>query len=145
MKKKKNVYLNLTNISKIKSSWIIFPGSSDIESNDYSPIACSSSNYTFESHDKLKIDSLRAWTKQYFKQKRSLVYGKESKLSDRNNTNNGDNDVIVQVIYKTEQEDKIIFFVQDESDGCELHAFKYFSFIEVNDVIRIRSFKVFDK
>jgi len=34
--------------------------------------------------------------------------------------------------------------VQDETDGCELHAFKYFNFVEVNDVIRLRSFKVAD-
>lgn len=148
-KKKKNVYLNLTNISKLKASWCIFTGASDINNKEHTPIACSSSNYTFEAVDRQKIDNLRAWIKLYFKEKKSLFFGKEAKLIDRMNPKNTfgstDNDVLLQIIFKTELDDKIVYFVQDETDGCELHALKYFNFIEVNDVIRLRSYKVFDK
>ena len=56
-----------------------------------------------------------------------------------------DGDVVLQIIHKTELDDKIVYFVQDETDGCELHTFKYFNFLEVNDVIRLRSYKTFDK
>jgi hypothetical protein len=73
------------------------------------------------------------------------VYGKEFKLASRNQATPGDNDVLVQVVYKTELDDKVVYFIQDETDGCELHAYKYFNFVEVNDVIRLRAFKVFDK
>jgi hypothetical protein len=133
----------LTSITKIKSSWCIFSGSSGDKSHD--PIACSSNNYTFESHDKAKIDNLRSWIKIHFNSKNSLVYGKEFKLASRNQATPGDNDVLVQVVYKTELDDKVVYFIQDETDGCELHAYKYFNFVDVNDVIRLRAFKVFDK
>jgi hypothetical protein len=130
---------------KIKSSWCIFQGASDLNTKDYNPIACSSNNYTFEVHDKQKIDALRSWIKIYFNSKNSLVYGKEFKLNHRNHSSPGDNDVLVQVVYKTELDDKVVYFIQDETDGCELHAYKYFNFVDVNDVIRLRSFKVFNK
>jgi hypothetical protein len=81
----------------------------------------------------------------HFKEKKSLFYEKEAKLRDRLNTSSNDNDVLLQVAHKVELDDKVVYFVQDDSDGCELHAFKYFNFIEVNDVIRLRSFKVIDK
>jgi len=35
-------------------------------------------------------------------------------------------------------------FIQDETDGCELHTYKYYNFIQDNDIIRVRSFKIFD-
>jgi hypothetical protein len=139
------VYLNLTNITRIKSSWCIFQGASDLNSKDYNPIACSSSNYTFETQDKVRIDNLRSWIKIHFNSKNSLFYGKEFKLGNRTLSSPGDNDVLVQVVYKTELDDKVVYFVQDDTDGCELHAYKYFNFVDVNDVIRLRSFKVFDK
>ena len=45
---------------------------------------------------------------------------------------------------KVELDDQLVFFIQDETDGCELHTYKYFDFIKENDVIRVRSYKVFD-
>lgn len=137
--------MNLTNIIKIKSSWCIFAGASDLATKVHNPIACSSATYTLESQDKQKIDQLRSWIKIYFSGPNSLSYGKESKLINRTHSTPGDNDVLVQVVYKTEMDDKIVYFVQDDTDGCELHAFKYFNFIDVNDVIRLRSFKYFDR
>ena len=38
----------------------------------------------------------------------------------------------------------LILFIQDETDGCELHTYKYYNFIQENDVIRVRSYKIFD-
>ena len=43
-----------------------------------------------------------------------------------------------------ELDDQLVFFIQDETDGCELHTYKYYDFIQENDVIRVRSYKVFD-
>lgn len=135
----------MTNIIKIKSSWCIFSGASDLATKTHVPIACSSATYTLETQDKQKIDQLRSWIKIYFSQPNSLSYGKESKLINRTQSTPGDNDVLVQIVYKTELDDKIVYFVQDDTDGCELHAYKYFNFIDVNDVIRLRSFKYFDR
>jgi hypothetical protein len=87
---------------------------------------------------------LRSFIKIHFKEKKSLVYERETKLRDRL-TFTEDSDVSLHIVHKTEMDDMVILSVQDESDGCELHAFKYFNFLEVNDVIRLRSFKVYDK
>jgi hypothetical protein len=137
--------LNITNISKIKSSWCIFAGASNYNSNDYTPLACSSNNYTFEPQDRHKIDFFRSWIKIYFREKGNLFYEHETKLANRTNVNSLDNDITLQIVWKTECEDKMVYFVQDETDGCELQTFKYFNFFEVNDVIRVRSFKNYDK
>jgi hypothetical protein len=72
-----------------------------------------------------------------------LFYEKEGKLIDR--FSNTDGDVLLQIVHKTEKDDKVVFFVQDETDGCELHAYKYYNFLQPNDVVRLRSYKVFDK
>ncbi len=133
----------MTAITRITSSWCIFSGASGDRS--YDPIACSSKNYTFENQDKAKIDNMRSWIKTHFNSKNSLVFGREFKLASRNQATPGDNDVLVQVVHKTELDDKVVFFIQDETDGVELHAYKYFNFVETNDVIRIRGFKIFDK
>jgi hypothetical protein len=87
---------------------------------------------------------LRSFIKIHFKEKKSLIYEKETKLGDRLSIIE-DADVSLHIVHKTDMEDKVILSVQDETDGCELHAFKYFNFLEVNDVIRLRSFKVYDK
>lgn len=133
----------MTNVTTLRSSWCIFPGTTD--AGDYNPIACSSNKYTFEAQDKQRIDNLRSWIKLHFSTKNSLIYGKEFKLINRNQSNPGDCDVLVQVVQKKEFDDQVVYFVQDETDGCELHTFKYFGFVDVNDVIRIRSFKVADR
>ena len=139
------MYVNLVHHNKHLSSWLIFAAGSDPNSKEYAPIGCSSANFTFEQYEKQKLDNLRTWVRTHFKEKKSLFYKYETKLIDRNNSNTSDLDVLVQVVFKTELDDKIVLFVQDETDGCELHVFKYFNFVEVYDVIRIRSFKVFDK
>lgn len=108
------------------------------------PYLCSHKNFTFENQDRVIIDNMRNWIKTYFLKPNSLFYGRDSKLIDRT-TVGSDNDALIQIVHKQILEDKIVFFIQDETDGCELHTFKYFNFIEVNDVIRLRSFKVFNK
>lgn len=108
------------------------------------PYLCSHSYFTFENQDRTIIDNMRAWTMNYFSKQSSLFYDRESKLIDREKVGS-DNDTIIQVVHKQELDDKIVFFIQDESDGCELHTFKYYNFIEVNDVIRLRSFKIFNR
>ncbi len=101
--------------------------------------------FTFESQDRFKIDNLRSWIRIHFSTNNSLFYGKEFKLINRSQSSPGDNDVLVQIVQKREFDDQIVYFIQDESDGCELHTFKYFNFLDVNDVVRIRSFKVADR
>lgn len=108
------------------------------------PYLCSHQNFTFENQDKTIINNLRNWIQTYFPKSNSLFYKRDSKLIDRA-TVGSDNDVLIQIVYKQQLEDKIVFFIQDETDGCELHTFKYFNFIEINDVIRLRSFRVFNK
>ncbi len=46
------------------------------------------------------------------------------------------------VLDKKEMGDRILYFVQDETDSCELHALFYFNFLEVNDVVRVRNLRV---
>ena len=70
-----------------------------------------------------------------------MIYIKETKLIDRNN-DSIDYDLLLQVVFKKEYEDKIIYYVQDETDSCELHAYKYFNFLEIKDVIRVRNIRI---
>jgi len=132
--------LNLTNISKIKSSWILFPGS---DAEDDKPIGCSSTNYTFERSDYDQLKLYRDWIKTYLPKKNSLFFNKESKLANRI-IDSREYDYLLQVVDKEEYLDKVIYYVQDETDGCELHCFKYFDFFEKNDIIRIRSVKILE-
>ena len=133
------MYLNLSNVSKIRSSWVIFPG---FESIDSKPIACSSNNYTFEKSDFDQLNFLREWIRNYFLKKSSLNFYKETKLIDRVDTI--EYDFLLQIVDKKEIDDKIIYYVQDETDGCELHTFKFFDFLEINEIIRVRSVKLLD-
>jgi hypothetical protein len=48
------------------------------------------------------------------------------------------------VLKKKETDNLIMYLVQDESDSCELHTEKYFNFLEINDIIRIRNIKSID-
>ena len=70
-----------------------------------------------------------------------MIYIKETKLIDRNN-DSIDYDLLLQVVFKKEYEDKIIYYVQDETDSCELHAYKYFNFLEIKDVLRVRNIRI---
>ena len=71
-----------------------------------------------------------------------MNYYRESKLVDRIDTK--EYDFVLQIVDKKEIDDKIIYYVQDETDGCELHTFKYFDFLEINEIIRVRSVKLLD-
>ena len=75
---------NSQNFSKMKSSWTIFAGASDIYRTEELPIACSAKNYIFEEIDKINLEEFRHWIKIHFRQKDSLTYGKETKLVSRN-------------------------------------------------------------
>ena len=127
---------------KYKSSWIIFNGDSHPDSNDHEAISCSSANYTFEDIDKEYIKACRQWNRLYFRQFNSLLFNKEIKLNVRDY--GSDCDALVKIIEKKELGDKIVYFIVDETDGCELHAYKYFDMFEKNDIVRVRAVKLFE-
>ena len=137
-KKKRNVYLNLLKGSQFKGSWCLFSS----ESGD-DPIQCSHEKFTFESQDKTIIDSTRTWIKNYFGIENSLSYLQQTTLAQRSAEGAG-NDLLVHIVKKIKLDDQLVFFIQDETDGCELHTYKYFDYLNEDDIIRIRSFKVFD-
>lgn len=143
-KKRRNVYLQILKGNQMKSSWCVFSGASDILSREMTPYLCSHQNFTFEQQDRHIIENMRMWIRNYFDKEKSLLYEREYPLLERG-LFGSDSDALVQVVHKVELEDQIVFFVHDDSDGCELHTFKYFNFIEVNDVLRLRSYKLFDK
>ena len=62
---------------------------------------------------------------------------------ERNEEGN-DKDIMAHVVKKLELNDQIVLFIQDETDGCELHTYKYYNFIKENDIIRVRAYKTFD-
>ena len=97
-----------------------------------------------EAQDKQMIEDVRKWGKNYFGTNKSLIYPMQINLDSRINNGN-DNDLLVHVVKKVELDDQIVFFIQDSTDGCELHTYKYYDFIEENDVVRIRSYKMFDE
>ena len=140
-KAKRNVYLNLLKGNQFKGSWTIFSATPDKDAEK--PYLCSHKKYTYESQDKQNIESIRTWIKSYFVLDNSLVYYNQNNLANRIKEGS-DKDLIVHVVKKVELDDQLVFFIQDATDGCELHTYKYFDFIKENDVIRIRSYKVFD-
>ena len=125
---------------KLKITWTIFAGASDINTVDEFPIACSSSNYIFEEIDKKILQEYRIWIKNHFQMKESLFYTKETKLINRNSDTN-DYDFLLLVLKKKESDNKIVYLIQDETDSCELYTTKYFNFLEPNDIIRVRNIK----
>ena len=74
---------------------------------------------------------------------KSIFFYKEATLDKR--LLNKENDTVVQVIYKTELNDKFIYYILDDTDVCELHTYKYFDFIKINDVIRVRNYNFSEK
>ena len=139
-KKKRNVYLNLSKDNKeIKGSWCLYH-SNDNNNETY---ACSNKKYSVESQDKLNLEGLKKWVKSYMGIDKSLKYPMQIKLENRAQEGN-DKDLMVHVVKKVEADNHLILFVQDETDGCELHTYKYYNFIKENDVIRVRSYKIFD-
>jgi len=140
-KSKRNVYLNLLKGNQFKGSWCIF--SAEAEKDADKPYLCSHKKYTYESQDKQNIAKIREWIKSFLALDKSLVYFNQNTLANRIKEGS-DKDLLVHVVKKVELDDQLVFFIQDETDGCELHTYKYYDFIKENDVIRIRSYKVFD-
>ena len=138
-KKKRNVYLNVCKDNKIKGSWCLY--SSKTNSNE--PYSCSNKKFTVETQDKEIIEKTKDWVKKYLNIDKSLKYPLQVNLINRINDGN-DNDLLVHVVKKIELDDQIVLFIQDATDGCELHTYKYYNFIQENDIIRVRSYKVFD-
>ena len=138
-KHRRTVYLNVLKDNKLKGSWAIF----SVDSNSNEPISCSNKKFTVEAEDKQVIDYLKTWVKKYSSIDKSLVYEYQTKLENRT-TEGDDKDLLVHVVKKVSLNDQLVLFVQDDTDGCELHTYKYYDFVEENDVVRVRSYKVFD-
>ena len=146
-KNKKNIYLTITNNSKGSSTpnWCIFSGLTPQESNSNSiiPILSSKKYYSLDLKDETIIKELREFIKTKLSLPKSISFPMETALDKR--ITNKENDTTVQVNYKTESDDKFIYYVQDDTDICELQTNKYFDFIQVNDIIRIRSYRFTEK
>ena len=138
-KKKRNVYLNVCKDNKARGSWCLY----STNNNSNEPYSCSNKKFTVESQDKLIIENIKVWIKNYLNIDKSLKYPLQVNLIDRNNDGN-DNDLLVHVVKKLELDDQIVLFIQDATDGCQLHTYKYYNFIKDNDIIRVRSYKVYD-
>ena len=146
-KSKKNIYLTFANNLKNPSipSWCVFSGlfPKDSNSNPYIPILSSNKYYSMESQDEVIIKNLRNFIKKKLSIPKSISFPMETALDKR--IINKENDTTVKVNYKIELDDKYIYLVQDDTDICELQTNKYFDFIQVNDIIRIRSYRVPEK
>lgn len=140
-KNKRYVYLNLCQDNKNKTigDFCLY----DITNKNIEPYCCSKDKYSEEPEDKDKINDIMNWTKNYFKNEQALKYEYKIDL-DQRNKEGSDKDLIVHVTKKVNLNDQVIFFIQDESDGCELHTYKFFDYVKENDIIRIRKFKIFD-
>ena len=138
-KNKRNVYLNVCKDNKIKGSWSLY----SVNNNSNEPYLCSSKKYTVESQDKQIIENNKSWVKNYLNKDKALIYPYQIKLESRINDGN-DKDLLVHVVKKVELDDQLVLFIQDDTDGCELHTYKYYNFIQENDIIRVRAYKVFD-
>ena len=138
-KSKRNVYVNVCKDNKIKSSWCLY----SLKTNSNEPYSCSNKKYTVESQDKQIIENTRQWVNNYLNIDKSLKYPLQVKLDSRLNGGN-DNDLLVHVVKKVELDDQLVLFIQDDTDGCEIHTYKYYNFIQENDIIRVRSYKIFD-
>ena len=138
-KKKRNIYLNVTKDNQVKGSWCLYHSNS----NTNELYACSNKKYSVETQDKPNIEGLKNWVKNYLGIDKSLKYPMQIKLINRIQEGN-DKDLLVHIVKKVEAENHLILFIQDETDGCELHTYKYYNFIQENDIIRVRSFKLFD-
>ena len=134
-KKRKNIYLSITNISKIKSSWAIF----DLFSNSHEATQASQGNLIIEKYDIQKINYLRKWALNYFLDENSLIYPKTKLLWEVTDTN--DCDIIVLVADKKEKtnDNSLEYSVIDQSRTSSLICSDAYSYIKVGDMLRIRS------
>ena len=138
-KNKRNVYLNVCKGNKVNGSWCLY----SVNNNTLEPYACSNKKYTIEEQDKDNIETYKSWSKSYLGKNKSLAYPYQINLEERNEEGDG-KDLLAQVVKKVELGDQIVLFIQDDTDGCELHTYKYYNFIKENDIIRVRSYKTFD-
>ena len=138
-KKKRNIYLNIPKGNTKKGAWSLYHANN----NSNEPYACSNKKYIVETQDKPNLDGLKNWVKNYMGIDKSLKYSMQIKLGNRIKEGN-DKDLMVHVVKKVESDNHLILFIQDETDGCELHTYKYYNFIKENDIIRVRSYKIFD-
>jgi len=138
-KNKRNVYLNVCKGNKLNGSWCLY----SVNNNTLEPYACSNKKYTIEEQDKENIETYKSWSKSYLGKNKSLTYHYQINLDERNEEGNN-KDLLAQVVKKVELGDQIVLFIQDDTDGCELHTYKYYNFIKENDIIRVRSYKNFD-
>lgn len=132
----KKIQLTLTKKTKYKGNWCIFSVIKAIE-----PYYYSHSRYPYELQDKKIIEYFREYAPNYVGIENSLIYPGEKLLINRFN-NNECGETLVCIIKKVELEESFIFFIMDESDGCELHTHKEFDYLKENDVVRINNFKV---
>ena len=160
-KTRRNIYLNLTSISKLKSSWLVFDCDEKDLSNErkYQPKQSSSYYLQVNDDDTSIINSLRKWKKVYFQQANSLFYSKTVTLNylnemknrslklnqkEENNENDeGNSDLDILCIVCSLDKDlsmenqKIGIF-----DGCsfaDLVCSNRYDYINEGEVIRIRS------
>lgn len=138
--------MNLESTGPQKASWCIFSGASDFSKRSFDPVACSSRTFTFEEVDTHFISAIRNWLKTYIRETGSLSYQKIVKLVDRNRDLALEKDLVVHVAHKVKNtNDTLSFFVEDDTDACELVTYNIFNYINAGDIIRIRSFKTHQK
>ena len=132
--------MNISKDNQFKGSFCVF----SLKDQKNEPYLCSHSSFTFEPQDTTYLQNFRKWGQSYLSLKNSLVYSKQNSLVDRLKEGS-DNDLLVQVVKKVELDDQIILYIQDDTDGCQLHTYKYYDFIKEGDLIRIRSYKIFNR
>ena len=137
----KKIQLTLNKKTKYKGNWCIFSVLKAIE-----PYYFSHSRYPYELQDKKIIEYFKEYIPNYLKIENSIIYPKEKLLINRNKKKEKENfETTVYVIKKVELEDRFIFFIMDESDGCELHTHKEFDYLNENEVVRINNLKVINQ
>lgn len=114
-KKRKNVYLNLANVYKIRSSWVIFASKFNLNYLDgensignYQPIGSLTNKFSFSNEDIIIVESLRKWSINYFSLRDSLNYPKSILIKNINNIckKSNENDLL-GIITKLESLDNI--------------------------------------
>lgn len=122
------------------SNWCLFSASPNKDYHIHNPYLSSNPNLSNTENDIQILNGLRQWLNNNFKIKNSLVYPNDIKLANRKQKDT--NDSTVQIAGKAEYSSDIFYIIQDETQRCEIKTAKYFNFFEINDIIRIKSFKV---
>lgn len=133
----------MTSITKIKSNWCLFSASPNKDYHIHNPYLSSNPNLVNNENDIQILNGLRQWINNNFKIKNSLVYPNDIKLANRKQKDS--NDSTVQIAGKSEYSSDIFYIIQDETERCEIKTGKCLNFFEINDIIRIKNFKVNSK